>query len=105
VRKSKDQIRELIATLSSWLSPAEVLAITDEVNSESYFNQPQLKLLQEAWIAATFSKAIGGGSVRVIADDWPDVEIMIDDRVVRFEVTEAIKSGRRRGCDATTSSR
>jgi hypothetical protein len=97
VRKSKDEIRQLSAWLADWHSPADVLAITEEVDSDTYFNQPQVNLLQEAWIAATFSRAIGGGNVRVIADVWPDVEVVVGDRILRLEVTEAIKPGRKRG--------
>jgi hypothetical protein len=85
-----------------WHTPAEMKSAVDElhsrVNSDVLFNQAGLNFAFEAWIAAKFATARGVAAVRLIADQWPDIEVRDDaGRVERFEVVEADLPGRKRG--------
>jgi hypothetical protein len=85
-----------------WHTPAEMKSAVDElhsrVNSDVLFNQAGLNFAFEAWIAAKFATARGVAAVRLIADQWPDIEIRnAAGNVERFEAVEADVPGRERG--------
>lgn len=94
---TNDEIERLCADLHDWHSADYVLDRTGAVPSDEYFLRTALKPAREAWIAAEFSKVMAAGEVRLVADDWPDIEIMIDGKPVAFECVEPQLPGRRRG--------
>lgn len=87
--------------LSRWHTPIEmekaVCELHSSLESEVLFNQAGLNFALEAWIAAKFATARRDTSVRLVADQWPDIEIRGSKGVQRFEAVETDVPGRKRG--------
>ncbi|MFQ5973703.1 MAG: hypothetical protein ACE5Q3_15350 [Alphaproteobacteria bacterium] len=87
-----------------WWVPAEFFDLVcnhnDSVQQDEFFNNPKLKPLREAYAAAYFA-AIRAQSkpclLRLVAGEFPDFELSIGEDVLKFELTEADRAGRRRG--------
>jgi hypothetical protein len=99
-RLSRTELNEHLYFLRNWNSPQDVLDRVDQVHSAIYFTQSGLQPLLDAWIGATFAKAISKDRLRTVNDIWPDVEICDSknpSEVMRCECVEAIDPERRRG--------
>ena len=87
--------------MSQWRSPGDMNEYVDElmgsVGSETLFNKPGTTFILEAWIAGHFANVVGAQTVRLIDDQWPDLEVRLDDNLIRFEAIEADVPGRKRG--------
>ena len=87
--------------MSQWRSPREMNEYVDELmaaaGSKALFNKPGTTFILEAWIAGHFANVVGATTVRLIDDQWPDLEVRLNDNLIRFEAIEADVPGRKRG--------
>lgn len=100
--------------ISTWIPPADwytqwwepeelfraVQCHNNVVPGEVLFNNPQLKPLHEAYVAALFSKIRGQGhttQVKLSAEEFPDFILRLDNELHEFEITEADRPDRKRG--------
>jgi len=100
-RLARDEIDELTQRLAQWQTPqamhALIEATMDDLGSTNLFNQSGLAFLRDAWIAAEFGGMRNAEKVRLVSDNWPDFELLVDGRVGAFEAVEADDPNRRRG--------
>ena len=100
-RLTREEIVELEGRLAEWQTPqsmSHLVSLTmDRIGSVTFFNQAGLTFLRDAWIAAEFGQIRQAEQIRLVADDWPDFELKIDDQVESFESVEADDPNRRRG--------
>jgi len=87
--------------MTQWRAPGEMNEYVDElmnsVGSKTLFNKAGTTFILEAWIAGHFAEVVGAKTVRLIDDQWPDLEVELDDQLIRFEAIEADMPDRRRG--------
>ena len=102
----------LIAQLCHYQSPEDFVTLArraDSIPSDKFFNDPQLKPLQEAWAAGRFAsyleERLNGLEVRLNSDRFPDFCIRTLHREHEFELTEAMKPDRRRGAEHKATAR
>lgn len=85
----------------SWRSAVEMLAHAEDLmvklGPADHLNQPGLAFVREAWAAAVFGQQRGAGAVRLVADNWPDLELRFGNVVEAYEFVEADLPGRERG--------
>lgn len=97
-RLTRQQIDDLKLRLGEWHSPDEVRELIRPVKSPTLFNQSGLSFIREAWIAAKLGLARSVEATRLVADEWPDFELLFSGkRVEPFEAVEADDPTRRRG--------
>ena len=87
--------------MTQWRTPGEMNEYVDELmnsaGSKTLFNKAGTTFILEAWIAGHFAEVVGANTVRLIDDQWPDLEVELDDQLIRFEAIEADLPDRRRG--------
>ncbi|MBF0620953.1 MAG: hypothetical protein HQL54_03420 [Magnetococcales bacterium] len=102
-RLSKIEIQKLESKLSTWFQPKDMLTcfrqISNDIGSEVFFNQAGLAFLRDAYIGAKFGKIRNANKVRLITENQPDFEIIINKTTMKFEATEVLRKGRRRGSE------
>ena len=96
-RLSKIEVDALRHAVEQWQSPAELAQSVDHITSDVLFNQSGLQFVRDAMIGSTFASLRKASQVRVVADEWPDFELRVENRLDRFEATEALDPRRRRG--------
>ena len=100
-RLSRDEITDMERRLAEWQTPAEMAALVEDamhrLGSEDLFNQGGLAFIRDAWIACEFGNKRRAEQVRLVADEWPDFELMKDGQIEPFEAVEADDPERRRG--------
>lgn len=100
-RLTQDQIETHLEWLSDWRTPDGVFAYVGDINewmgSEDFFNQPGTTFLRDALSGAALAKARGIEEVRLIRDEWPDIELRSAYGMERVECVEADLPGRQRG--------
>lgn len=100
---SDSEKRSLEDSFAQWKTPlamrTSVEAVMDSIGDKTFFYQPGLAFLRDAWIAAVFGAAREAGKVRLVSDPWPDFELCIDGKTELFEAVEADDPDRQRGND------
>lgn len=100
-RLTRQEAENLLHQLASWQTPGDMRQLVDteisKIGSETLFNQGGLAFIRDAWIAAEFAVIRKAEKVRLMSDNWPDFELMIDGQAVAFEAVEADDPDRRRG--------
>jgi hypothetical protein len=101
VRLTKSEIASHKLYLADWNEPIAMQGYVEEINdhmgSKDFLTQAGIEFLRDAWIAATFATTRGAKLVHLVSDEWPDFEIQLNDKIERYECTEADELGRRRG--------
>ncbi len=70
----------------------------DTLGGKDLFKQPDLDFVREAWVAAEFGEKRGASSVRLIAEDRPDLALRFkNDEIEIYELVEVDHVDRRRG--------
>lgn len=99
-RLTQDQIRTHTEWLSDWRTPEGVFAYVGDINtwmgSDDFFSQPGTTFLRDAWTGAALAKARDIQEIRLVKDEWPDIELKTSDGVERVECVEADLPGRQR---------
>ena len=99
-RLTQDQIRTHIEWLSGWRTPEGVFSYVGDINtwmgSEDFFSQPGTTFLRDAWTGAALAKARDIEEIRLVKDEWPDIELKTSHGVERVECVEADLPGRQR---------
>jgi hypothetical protein len=100
MRLTREELRIVRQRLSGWQRPADMrLAVEqqmDKIGNKDLF-KPGLVFVLEAWAAAVFAAERGASSARLIADERPDCELMLECGAVEaFEIVEADVLGRKR---------
>lgn len=92
--------RALIEDLCVWTDPHEFIEKAEKALQAAqpyeFFSNPQMKKIQEAWIAARFLNHRAFELARLVSDNWPDLEVKTGETVLKYEITEAYDSTRRR---------
>jgi hypothetical protein len=98
---SRDTLRVWEAELQRPTEPAAFRSRVDEIHKgiggKTFFNQPSVQFLRDAWIGARVATAMGAEHVRVWEGNQPDFEVVVGGQALLFEATEADKPGRKRG--------
>lgn len=105
-RLTKEEIRHHRRWLGKWRKAPEMLGYANGLMNGmanqhgidvDLFTQAGVDFITEAGAAADFAEARGADGVRLILEDWPDLEFRFGHRVERFEFTEADEIDRERG--------
>ena len=99
-RPDHDEIKSLRACFAKWQTPQHMRSVLDETRDRHgppVFTLSGLGFIRDAWIAAEFGEARSVEKLRLINDNWPDFELIIDGRLESFEAVEAHDPNRRRG--------
>lgn len=91
----------------SFITPTELLnEFTEETlkcRDDRFFNDPRFQKVREKWVAATLGLALVGlgksVKVRIVEEkkDEADFELLVEARVLRFQITEVQVPKRERG--------
>ncbi len=102
-RLSRAEILKHKMWLAEWHVPEKMKHYVNDVNnymgSKDFVNQAGIEFLRDAWVAAEFADLRVVRKVRLVADEWPDFELQISNRIDQFECVEADELSRRRGIE------
>jgi hypothetical protein len=76
---------------------SRVEEIHAQIRGKTFFNQPGVQFLRDAWIASRVATGLSAGQVRLWPGNQPDFEVVVGAKALLFEATEADKPGRKRG--------
>ena len=75
------------ASLCQWQSPADFIAMVDELMSRmggyQFFTDTKAAFGRDAWVAAKLASGLSGEAVRLGPDEWPDFEMRGEGPAVR----------------------
>lgn len=97
----KFEKKHFLAHLAQWQTPQAMHLVVEDImntlGSRNLFNQSGLAFLRDAWIAAEFGEMRKVKHVRLVSENWPDFELLLDHQIEAFEAVEADDPDRRRG--------
>lgn len=96
---TKDERKSWQERLSRWQTPEEMQEAVRELCGALHLDmliQAGISFAREAWIAAKFGADHGAAAVRIVPEEWPDIETRDASGVHQFEIVEADVPGRKR---------
>lgn len=103
ISATSDDLQEARADLAVWCSPNEfaskIQALERQTSNYERFISPKVKFIRDAWVLAEFAIRQSADRVRLAKETerFPDGFVEVRGEILNVEITEADRSGRKRG--------